>query len=281
MLTARRAVVVRNLEQWRPNAGVWRQLYQYLEHPSPTTVLILVQGSGEKPVDRIVGLTAHVEIDALSPELLRRWIATHARKNSIELQPEAVEHLIDALGMDLGSLSMEITKIAAAVSPDAPVTEQQVSHLVGVRRGETVVEWVEAVIQRDSSAVGLLPVVLSQPGVNAVRMVTAVGTALLGVRAARALLDDGTSPKLVTDQLFRFLRQVRPQGVGLWSEEARRWTRAAALWTGKELEVALGAAFETDRALKTTSLTEEQGVLASFIVRLGQRRSPVVNEVAA
>ncbi len=256
-------------------------LYQYLDHPSTTTVLILVHGSGEKPVDRLVGLTAHVEIDALTPELLRRWVASNARKSGIELAPDAVEHLIDAVGEDLGPLSMEIAKIAAAVSPDVPVTVEQVSQLAGVRRGETMVDWVEAVLQRDPIAVDLLTVVLSQPGVNAVKMVTEVGTALLGVRAARALLDEGTSPKLVADQLYRFLRQTHLQGVGLWSEEAKRWTRAAALWTGEKLEHALVEVLEADRALKTTSLTDERGILASLLIRLGQRRPAIANGAAA
>ena len=282
MLAARRAVVVRNLEQWRPNAGVWRLLFDYLEHPSTTTVLVLVHGSGEKPIDRIAARTVHVEIDALKPELLRRWVADHARKSGIELTPDAAEHLIDALGDDLASLSMEVAKIAAAVSSEAPVTVEQVSHLAGVRRGETITEWVEAILElHPRAAVSLLDAVLSQPGVNGVRMLTALGTALLGVRAARALHDAGATSKQMTDQLFQFLQKVRPQGLGRWSEETRRWTRAAALWTGDEVERALAEVIQADRALKSTSLTDERGVLANLLVRFGRSPSPVENGAAA
>src|SRR5260370_24442051 len=56
MLAARRAVVVRNLEQWRPNARVWRLLYHNLHHPSPSTVLCLVHRSGPILRDRSDGV---------------------------------------------------------------------------------------------------------------------------------------------------------------------------------------------------------------------------------
>ena len=47
--------------------------------------------------------------------------------------------------------------------------------LAGVRRGETLTDWIEMVLQRETvSAVGLLEVILPLPGINGVRMVTAL-----------------------------------------------------------------------------------------------------------
>src|SRR3972149_325165 len=60
MLAERRAVGVKNVEQWRANAAVWQVLFRYLERPSPSTVLVLTQGSGEKTQARIASLAAHV-----------------------------------------------------------------------------------------------------------------------------------------------------------------------------------------------------------------------------
>src|SRR6185436_17122309 len=53
MLSDRRAVVLKNLEQWRANSKVWQVLYSYLKSPSPSTVLVLTHGAGEK-IDRTV-----------------------------------------------------------------------------------------------------------------------------------------------------------------------------------------------------------------------------------
>jgi DNA polymerase-3 subunit delta len=282
ILAERRAVVLKNLEQWRTNAAVWEVLFRYLEHPSATTVLILIHGSGEKPLPRVATSATHVNIEALSPDLLRRWATARAQKLDLELLPDAADHLIATVAGDLGSLAMEIDKMSAAVPAGTPVTVEKVSELAGVRRGETLADWIEAVLRRDPvSAVALLAVVLPLPGVTGVRMVTALGTALLGTRAARAFLDRGTSSREIADQLFRFLRQTRPQGVGVWSDEAKRWTRAAALWTGPELEATLRDTYEADRALKNTSLTDERGMLANLLFRIAPRQSAARTGVAA
>lgn len=272
MLAERRAVVVKSLEQWRANASIWQVLGRYLERPSPTTVLILIHGAGEKPNPSVSSKASHVDVSALSPELVRRWVNARAGKAGVTLEPDAVEHLVTAVGSDLASLAMELDKLAAATTPGQPVTLAQVGEFVGVRRGETLVDWIDAVLGRNTeSAVALLDVVLPQPGVNGVRMATALGTALLGTRYAKALADAGTNPREISNQIFGFLRSARPQGVGLWSDEAKRWSRAAASWSAAELEEGLGIAYEADRALKTSTLSDERGVLAAALLRLGRK----------
>jgi DNA polymerase-3 subunit delta len=272
MLAARRAVVVKGLEQWRANAAVWQVLFRYLEHPSPTTVLVLIHGAGEKPMAQLTSGGQHVQLDTLSPELLRRWVISRAEKGQITLAPDAVDHLITAVGNDLWALAMEIEKLAACVTPGETVSVGQVSELAGVHRGETLVDWVEAVLRRDLvTAISLLDIVLPQPGVSGVRMATALGTALLGSRLARSMADAGAAPRDIVDQVFRHLRQNRPQGVGLWSDEAKRWARAATVWSGPELDAALAALYEADRSLKSSTLSDERGVLAGLLLRISAR----------
>src|SRR5207247_2598807 len=147
-------------------------------------------------------------------------------------------------------------KLSASVTPGEMVSVGQVSELAGVRRGETLVDWVEAVLRRDLvTAISLLDIVLPQPGVSGVRMAAALGTALLGSRLARSMADAGAGPRDIVDQVFRHLRQNRPQGVGLWSDEAKRWGRAAMVWSGPELDAALAALYEADRSLKSSTLS--------------------------
>jgi DNA polymerase-3 subunit delta len=274
MLAERRAVVLKNLEQWRVNASVWQILDRYLDHPASTTVLVLVHGAGEKVNPAVASKARHVEVSALSPELLRRWLTARAQKAGIELTSDAAEHLITAVGNDLSSLAMELEKLSAASRAGEAVTLAQVSDLVGIRRGETLPDWVEAVLRRDTAqAVALLDIVLPQPGVSGVRMATALGTALIGTRYARALADAGTHPREISNQIFGFLRSARPQGVGLWSEEAKRWARAAGSWSAEELDQALSVVYETDRSLKTSTLSDERGVLATALLRLGREKN--------
>jgi DNA polymerase III delta subunit len=198
-------------------------------------------------------------------------VTNRAGKAGITLEADALEHLITTVGNDPSSLAMEIDKLAAASAGDV-VTLALVSQLAGVRRGETLPDWVETVLRRDTAAaVGLLDVVLPQPGVNGVRMATALGTALIGTRLARGLLDGGASPRDASNQIWEYLKRNRPQGLGLWSDEVKRWLKAASQWSGEEVESALNAVYDADRSLKTSTLSDERGVLATLLLTLTRR----------
>src|SRR5574338_947640 len=52
MMADRRLVIIRDVEQWKRRTRSRSAVIRYLEHPSPTTVLLLVQGSGEENPDK-------------------------------------------------------------------------------------------------------------------------------------------------------------------------------------------------------------------------------------
>jgi DNA polymerase-3 subunit delta len=272
MLAERRLVVVRGLEQWRRNAKVWQVLHRYLEHPSPTTVLVLTHGAAQDPDASLVSTTTHVVVDGLKPNQIRRWLGKRAHRVGLELEDEAAEHLATALGGDLAQLAVEIEKLAAAAPGDRPLTAGDVATLVGVRRGETVHDWVDAVLARDTPrAVTLVEVVLCQAGVTAVQMVMALGTALVGVRLARALMDDGTSSRELERQVFQAMRAARPPKLRKWGHEAASWSAAARRWSAEDLDAATTVAYDADRQLKSTTVTDERGTLTNMLLRFSNR----------
>jgi len=267
MLAERRVVVVRGIDQWRKNAKVWDVLYRYVERPSPTTVLVLTQAGDSDPDARIAAASSHVALTGLKPDQVARWVAHRAAGAGVTLTPEAAAHLTAAVGGDLGQLAVELEKLAAAAVGDAPVTIAEVSRLVGVQRGETVQDWVDAVLARDARrALDLLEVVLLQSGMGGVQLVGALGTALVGVRLARALADAGTPWPRVEGAVFALIRSARPGRLRSWSVEAAAWARAARDWSAEHLAAALAAAAAADRQLKSTTLTDERGILVSMLL---------------
>lgn len=271
MLAARRVVVIRNLEQWRTGAKVWEVLARYLQRPSETTVLVLLHGTEEPDAD-IVAASTHISLGPLTGDDLRTWASARAAAAGLRLDPDALTHLLRAVGDDLGHVQTEIEKLASALGSDRLVTEDEVAQFVGVRRGETLDDWVAAVLQRDVvRATKLVDVVLPQAGITGVRMVMALGTELIGVRLARALADQGVQGKRLEQALFAELRQSRPPGVRSWSDLASRWAVTAPLWTGPELDRAIEAALETDVALKSTTVTDESGLLRGLVLGLRRR----------
>jgi len=254
MLAERRLVVVRGLEQWRRNAKVWQVLRRYLEHPSPTTVLVLTHGAAQDPDAGLVSDTTHVVLDGLKPNQIRSWLGKRAKRANLELEDDAAEHLVTALGGDLAQLAVEIEKLVAAAPGDRPLTVGDVAALVGVRRGETVHDWVDAVLAHDTPrAIALVDVVLGQAGVTAVQMVTSIGTALIGVRLARALIDQGAASREVERRVYQAIRAARPPKVRKWDREAANWSAAARRWSAEDLDAATAVAYDADLQLKSTT----------------------------
>jgi len=258
MLAERRVVVIKALEQWRRNARVLK---------------VLVHGAGQKPHADLARNAVQIIVGGLDPKRLARWVKLRAERAGFAIEPEAVAHLMGALGSELSQLTMEIEKLAAAAG-ELPMGVEDVANLVGVRRGETARDWVGTVLERDiPRALGMLETVLSASGVNGVRLVAGLGTALVGVRLARALLDTGTSARRIEQAVLQHIKQARPAGLGSWQAEAARWAAAARNWAAEDIDRALRSAYDADRALKSTTISDEVGTLSDMLLVMSARRA--------
>jgi len=272
MLADRRAVVINNIGQWRRNAKVWQVVYRYLENPSPTTVLVLVTASGEKPDKRVAQFAAHVVAQPLNPARLGRWIGVRAQRAGFTMTDAATQHLLKAVGSELSALAMEIEKLGAIAQPDTPLDAAEVAQLVGIRRGETLDDWVGAVLLRDiSKAANMLEPVMSAAGVTGVRMLIALGSGLVGVRLALALVEDGLTQQKLASELFEAIRASRPPWLTSWKDTAKLWAAAARQWSRAEIETALRLAYECDRSLKSTTLSDARGIILDLMLGLSPK----------
>ena len=269
MLAAKRAVVIRGLEQLRKTAKLRQELVRYLDSPNPTTVLVLVQGAGEPPDAELARRATAVATEPLPPTRVARWLAHRAGQLGVTLAPDAVELLLTAVGTDLGGLARELEKLAALVAGRgaSEATRDDVAALVGVRRGETVQDLVDAALERRAAqAARLVEPVLEQAGMSGVRIVTALATALLGTALARAELDRGGPRSRLESLILSHLRASRPYGLGSWEQTAARWARWAGLWSAGELSHAVRRALAADRALKSSTVTDERGILEQLVL---------------
>src|SRR3989442_7726822 len=112
MLATTRAVVIRGPEQLRKTAKVRQELVRYLESPNPTTVLVLVQGSGEAPDAELARRASAVGVEPLPPPRVERWMAHRARQLDLTLAPDAAELLLATVAGDLSALARELEKLA-------------------------------------------------------------------------------------------------------------------------------------------------------------------------
>ena len=270
MMADRRVVILRDVEGWRKNAKGRSELLSYLKKPSSDTVLILVQGSaeGDTPDKEFVPRADTILCATLPVDRARKWAIHEAKGLGVTLTAEAAAHLVEAVGPDLGVLRSEVAKFGA-LPADTVLTPELVGDLVGVRHGETVNDWRVAVMNRDAArATGLLRAVLAQSGVSGVRLLMVLGTALIGTQYARSQRDRGTRGSRLEDACFNTLRKVRAFGIGDWKVEAASWARWSEQWTAREIDAAIRASLDCDRALKSTTLTDEYGLLLTLTLRL-------------
>src|SRR5438309_842203 len=126
----------------------------------------------------------------------------------------------------------------------------------------------DAELARSATTVAIEPL-LEQAGMTGVRILMALGTALLGTALGRAELDRGTPPGRLAAALLGQLRAARPFGLGSWEQTAARWASWATHWSAASLRAALRLALDADRALKSTTLTDERGILVQLVLALG------------
>jgi DNA polymerase-3 subunit delta len=272
MLATRRAVVlgeVEGLQLRRPKLQALRTaVLGYLARPSAETVLVLVQSAGEKPDPDLEQRACAVDFETLPPDRVGRWIRHRAASEGLQLEDDAALHLQDALGDDLAQLAAEISKLAAATAGRA-ATVADVADLLGVRHGETIHDFVDAVSSRRFvAAAGMVPHLVASPGVGGVRLLNALGTTLVGLALARSSLDGRDAPTAV-ERVLKAIYGARPMGLRSWKDEAARWVRDAAAWTAAELDEGLATLLRADTRLKETRLSGDAEVVAEAVLTLG------------
>ena len=268
LLAPARAVILRGVEQVKKTSSLYKELVRYLAAPNPTTVLVLVQGAGEKPDASLVREATAVAVERLPPERVARWMARRAGELGLAIEPDAATLLLDAVEHDLGSLAQELDKLAALAAGRA-ATRSDVAALVGVRRGESLGDLVEAALSHQPLvAARRVEPVLDQSGMSGVRIVSALGTALIGTALARAELDGGVPPARLPDVVFRHILAARPFGLGNWKEEAARWARWATLWRPAMMRRALRRTLDADRALKSSTVSDDRAIVTELLLTL-------------
>jgi len=276
MLAARRVVVIRDIEAWKKKTGIRDVLLRYLANPASETVLILVEGapaddkaSRWEPDSELAAHSYTVNLEALPPDRVIRWTTWQAGKLGLTLGEGAAEHLAKCALNQLGTIRSELAKLTG-LEQDGPISLKTVGEIVGVRHGETLDDWVALVLlDKTADAVGLIDRLLEQSGMSGVKLMTALGTSMVGVQLARSKYDRGRTGGSLESELMNTLRTVRPFGIPDWKGATKLWARAAARWPASRLRAGIRLLVQTDAALKGTRIADEQGTVTSLVLRLG------------
>lgn len=266
MLAERRVVVVRDVDKLRKDAS--KQLGIYLLHPAPDTILVLVAPSGAKLDRALVDRSTAVEFVPLTGDRLPKWVAYHAETAlGHVITPEAASLLVEAVGADLGQLAVELEKLASYATD--VIDERAVSAIVGVRRGESLGDLLDAVAAKNASvALALIAGVLQQPKISAVTIVMNLTTQMLAMGYGVASRETGTPPRALFNEYMSLLKESGAFPGRPWGEAVNAWTRNTDRWTIADVDAALAALLEADAALKETKLSSDEQLLTSLVLAL-------------
>jgi len=269
MMADRRVVVLRDVGALRKEPR--KVLEDYLRDPALDLVLIMSATSGAKADVGLSSSSTALEFDPLSGDRIPKWIAHHASTAlGVTITEPAIELLQAAVGNDLHQLSGELDKLASYVAGQGqPIGEEAVAAIVGVRRGETLSDLLDAVADRNAArALELIPHVLAQPKTTGVSVVMALSTQMLAISWGRAKLDEGFPRARLSQEYFNLLRETGAFTGRPWGSATAVWTRAADRWSRQSLDRALDSLLEADVALKESRVSSEEQLLASLLLSL-------------
>lgn len=272
MLASRRAVVIKDIAGMKKAAR--SVLDRYLQSPSAETLLILTSPAGAKPDTVLLDTSTSLLYAPLPPERVRKWIVFHAdTAHKATVTREGAALLEQAVGSDLRLLAAELDKCVSYASHDRTdglvIDADVVAAVVGVRRGETAVDLLDAVAHRDSSkAVALIDHVLAQPKVTAVQVVMMLSTQMFALAFGCSRRSTGVSLQRMPQEYFAFLKETGGFPGRPWGEAVSAWTKVTDKWTVAQCEESLKLLLEADMALKDTTVSSPAQILMSLILGL-------------
>lgn len=266
MLAERRVVVVREVDKLKKDSR--RLLDDYLKRPAPDTTLVLVSPTGVRPDRALADRSTAVEFAPLTGDRVLKWVSYHVETVLHRtITPTAASLLIEAAGDDLSQLAVELEKLASFA--DATIDEAAVCAVVGVRRGETVGDLLDAIAARDArTALALIPSILEQPKTNAVTIVMSLGTQTLALAYGEAARARGTPVRALYTEYMTLLKETGAFPGRPWGEAVTAWTKYSDRWTAADLDAGLHALLVADEALKDTRLSSHEQLLTSLVLSL-------------
>ena len=269
MMSDRRVIVLREVNALKKDAR--KALDQYLQRPAGDLLLIMTASAGTKADSALSASATVLEFNLLTGDRIPKWISHHATSElGIRITEPAVELLQAAVGSDLHQLAGELDKLASYVQGQGDeIGEDAVAAIVGVRRGETQADLLDAVADRNASrSLELVTHVLAQPKTTAVSVVMALSTQMLAISWGRARLDEGLSRARLAQEYFDLLKETGAFTGRSWGSATAVWARAAERWSREALDRALDSLLEADVALKESRVSSEEQLLATVVLSL-------------
>jgi DNA polymerase-3 subunit delta len=216
MMAEKRVVVVRNFQRFTDARA--KPLAAYAEKKPPDTTCLIIDDGREKPPARndLYGAAKKkgwaVNCKPLYDNQVLAWAAKYARSQKINIDPDALVHLVRLTGNNLRALATELEKVVVFAGARTAIRKKQVEEVVAQARSFSVYDLRNKVGARDlPGALEILGHMLEQ-GEAPVYIVHTLGEFCISLWRCREMAANGadqyamagalhTSPFFVKDYL--------------------------------------------------------------------------------
>ncbi len=152
MVSERRVVVVRGIEKLSLQEKEKELLTNYLENPSPTTILVLIASSVDmrkKPFTSVKKNGLVIECKPMYENQIIGWIGKRVREQGRVIDNDAVSLLAEYLNPSLREIQNELDKLYIFIGDRSSITAEDVAAVVGVSKDFNVFALQKAIGKQD------------------------------------------------------------------------------------------------------------------------------------
>ncbi|MGE5590416.1 MAG: DNA polymerase III subunit delta [Bacillota bacterium] len=246
-------------QRTEPDNASEAALLRYLEHPSPSAVLVFLSGDGvdrrRKAFRSLAARHPAVECQPLREQEMVMWLRDRSEEMGKRLELRAAQEMVQRIPADLGLAESELAKLVAHAG-DAPViTADDVTRLVSGVAESNIFELMGYIsAKKRARALALLERILRE-GEPVPRLLFMIARQVRLLLTVKVLAEQGHGQKSIEQRLRLF-----PSAVRSLLDASRGFSR-------EELVAALGKVLEADVAVKT-SQGEPRLVLELLLVDL-------------
>jgi len=248
------------------NAG---ELLAYLKDPTPGVTLAFeairfdFEGDDKRKQDRVrkfyAGIRDVVELARYSIQEARAETEVLARKAGFQMEPDALELLVEALGADIARISVEIEKLALYAG-NRVIGVDDIAALVPDARSTTIFALVNALGRRDRARALAVLDTLTKEG-----EFLPLALAFLSTQFRMALVARESGLKSAQQIQSHFQRM----GIAMWGSRADQVYQTVSKFSKPQLEQAVSLIYRADKGLRDAR-PDDRIVMERFIMDLVQ-----------
>ncbi len=224
-----RVLVLKELEKLR---GSWKKLVSYCENPVPSSVVIFLynpydEGRGRaresKEFEKLLSVVSRsgkaIEFERLTDADVRKWVVQEAKKDRVELDPEAADALVLSVGNDLFDLKNEIGKLSL-LCDGRRAGVADLAAVIGGYRLNAVRDLVESIAPgREGQALAILHRIVRTGAERPAGIIYQLTRHFLALLKASEGVGEGGYRY---DRSKRAARSFGPRDIVVWLENLRR-----------------------------------------------------------